>query len=190
MLQIKHSLSTPYSPWVNGCVERMNGTIAQLLSSYSNGASDWDIVLPFALFAYRTSTHSATGFSPFFLMHGREATVPCDTSLQQWESFQGESRILARTTAHNLKMASEQMQKAKEEEEDEKKRKHTGSTPTPTPFKPGDHLGHRRSVSNSKWSHLAPALQRPIRDHLKHRTHSEITTLVHWKTSRRSCAQY
>ena len=76
LMQIKRSLSTPYSPWVNGCVERFNGTLAQLLSSYTDSLEDWDIMLPFALFAYRTATHSATGFSPSFLCTADKQSSP------------------------------------------------------------------------------------------------------------------
>ena len=37
---------------------------------------DWDVQLPYVLFAYRTSPHESTGESPFFLMYGRDPVLP------------------------------------------------------------------------------------------------------------------
>jgi len=85
-LEITHRLSTPYSPWVNGCVERSIGTIMQILSCYVQvHPEDWDILLPYALYAYRTSQHSVTQSSPFYLLHGRVAFGPTEASLQEWQ---------------------------------------------------------------------------------------------------------
>jgi len=39
---------------------------------------DWDEKLPAVAFAYRSTVHESTGFTPYFLMHGREARVPAD----------------------------------------------------------------------------------------------------------------
>ncbi|CAH1263769.1 Hypp2759 [Branchiostoma lanceolatum] len=37
---------------------------------------DWDEHLPEVKFAYNTSCHATTGFSPYFVQHGREARLP------------------------------------------------------------------------------------------------------------------
>jgi len=34
------------------------------------------VVLPFFLMAYRATPHSTTGYSPFYLLHGREMVLP------------------------------------------------------------------------------------------------------------------
>ena len=40
--------------------------------------TDWEMKLPAALLAYRTSVHNTTKMTPFFLNHGREARLPID----------------------------------------------------------------------------------------------------------------
>jgi len=41
-------------------------------------SSEWENYLPKVYFAYNTSEHTSTGFTPFFLMFGREASMPLD----------------------------------------------------------------------------------------------------------------
>jgi hypothetical protein len=48
-----------------------------ILYSDSNQAN-WDLYLPMVLFACRTSQQSSIGNSPFYLLYGREARLPCD----------------------------------------------------------------------------------------------------------------
>ena len=36
----------------------------------------WDLELPTALWAYRTSVKTSTGFTPFQLVYGKEALLP------------------------------------------------------------------------------------------------------------------
>ena len=39
--------------------------------------------LPKVLFAYRTSIHESTGFSPFLVTYGQSATLPIDVMLNR-----------------------------------------------------------------------------------------------------------
>ncbi|GFV21462.1 transposon Ty3-I Gag-Pol polyprotein [Trichonephila clavipes] len=41
----------------------------------------WDEILPFVTFAYNTAKQETTGFTPFYLLHGREAETTLDTML-------------------------------------------------------------------------------------------------------------
>ena len=60
--------TTAYHPSSNGLCERFNGTIQKivkcLLTEKNLPNSAWSDVLPSALFAYRNSIHSTTGFKP------------------------------------------------------------------------------------------------------------------------------
>jgi hypothetical protein len=72
---IAQSDHPPYAPWMNGRVERVNGTLARILSHYVDKYwSDWDEKLPFVLMAYNSSEHEATGLSPYKMIHGRDPT--------------------------------------------------------------------------------------------------------------------
>ena len=74
-----HKTSSPFRPQSQGIVERLNHTIAEMLSMYVNSdQKNWAEVLPYIIFAWNTSRHEATGFTPFFLMYNREAEIPTD----------------------------------------------------------------------------------------------------------------
>ncbi|KAK2920504.1 hypothetical protein Q8A73_002708 [Channa argus] len=63
-------------------VERFNRTlIDQLAKSLLQQPGEWDDCLNQVALAYNTSPHSTTGFSPFFLIHGREARMPASLLL-------------------------------------------------------------------------------------------------------------
>lgn len=42
---------------------------------------NWDEHLHHLLFAYRTKPHESTGESPFFLLYGHDARIPCESTL-------------------------------------------------------------------------------------------------------------
>ncbi|KAI8522264.1 hypothetical protein Bbelb_020180 [Branchiostoma belcheri] len=78
-LCISKSRTSAYHPEGDGMVERFNRTVCGILSMYVNDThSDWDTRLQPALFAYRTSVHTSTGYTTFFLTYGEEARVPTD----------------------------------------------------------------------------------------------------------------
>ncbi|XP_051902250.1 uncharacterized protein LOC127587820 [Hippocampus zosterae] len=58
-------------------VERFNRTlIDQLAKTLLQQSGEWDDCLNQVALAYNTSPHSSTGYTPFFLTHGREARMP------------------------------------------------------------------------------------------------------------------
>jgi len=76
-LDIKQLRTSSLHPQTNSVVERFNKTIVTIISMYvSSNQKDWDVFIPGALFAYRTSIHPSNGYSPFFMMFGREAREP------------------------------------------------------------------------------------------------------------------
>lgn len=83
LLGIKIHYVSPYHPESNGACERLNGTLVNMLASYTNNDNQarWTRFIQSVVFAYNTSIHSGTGYTPYFLVHGREALIGSDGSL-------------------------------------------------------------------------------------------------------------
>jgi len=61
----------------NGSIERFHRTLNSVLSKVvADNQRDWDEHVSYALAAYRMTKHSATGFSPNYLVFGRELAAP------------------------------------------------------------------------------------------------------------------
>ena len=83
ILGISKTHTTSYHPQSNGMVEILHRALHTALSHYVNSANtNWDILVPFCLMAHRATPHSTTGFSPFFLLHGREMRLPSHEDLK------------------------------------------------------------------------------------------------------------
>ena len=81
---IVKSRTTPYHAQGNGAVERMNSTLLQMLRTLpENQKGKWSEQIDKLMFAYNATRHSSTGFSPHFLMYGREPILPLDVILNQ-----------------------------------------------------------------------------------------------------------
>eukprot|EP00731_Ephydatia_muelleri_P039226 Em1238g1a len=79
LLQIRKTHTTPYHPQCNGMVERFNRTLLDMLATtIDNHQADWQHHIRKLCLAYNSSIHSTTGFSPFFLMFGRQVKLPID----------------------------------------------------------------------------------------------------------------
>ena len=78
MMGIKHKTTTAYHPEANGICERFNQTIKRMLSMQEKG---WYEMLPFVTFAYNTSIHNVTGYTPYRMLFGREARIGSDAIL-------------------------------------------------------------------------------------------------------------
>ena len=82
LLGIEKSRTTPYHPQSDGLVERFNRTLLDMLATaVGDRPFEWETHLRRMCYAYNTSVHPTTGFSPFQLMFGREARMPVDIML-------------------------------------------------------------------------------------------------------------
>ncbi|MCO5573942.1 hypothetical protein L7F22_027720 [Adiantum nelumboides] len=81
-MKIRHQHTTPYYPQCNGLNERFNGELVQILSKVTeHQGKNWDLELPSALWAYRTSVKTGTRITPFHLVYGKEALLPVEVEL-------------------------------------------------------------------------------------------------------------
>eukprot|EP01034_Spumella_vulgaris_P022164 gene22164-28272_t len=83
---VRKIATTPRNPRSDGLVENQMRTIKDMLQSYiHSNQQDWDDYLPLVAQAYNTTCNSATGFSPYFLMFGREMNMASEGHLEQME---------------------------------------------------------------------------------------------------------
>lgn len=118
LLGIKQRATTAYHPQCDGLVERFNRTLLERLAFYVNNTHDnWDDLIPYALFAYRTARHESTQFSPYFLLFHREAHLPTDIALRPSEKQKSTDQIFKsidetfRQVQHNAKQAQERQER-------------------------------------------------------------------------------
>ena len=64
-------------------IERINHTIEESLAKYvGEHHNNWSNYLPLVILAYRSSIHSVTKYSPFYLRFGRSCALPIDYMYQ------------------------------------------------------------------------------------------------------------
>lgn len=81
-LGLRQDSSTLYYPQSNGQVEAVNKvSVTMLQCTVGTHRSNWHLVLFPALWAYWTSVKDATGFTPFQLVYGLEATLPIECEI-------------------------------------------------------------------------------------------------------------
>jgi transposase InsO family protein len=77
MFKIKKIQTSAYHPQSNGGLERFHRSMKEFFRAFVNDEqSDWDEKAHLACFAYNTSVHASTGFTPFEIMMGREIEIP------------------------------------------------------------------------------------------------------------------
>jgi hypothetical protein len=81
-LQIDKLRTTFYKPSTNSACERWHRTLNSMLAKCTEKSQkDWDDRVPDVLAAYNGSVHTSTGYSPNFLIFGRENRAPIDLVL-------------------------------------------------------------------------------------------------------------
>jgi len=76
---IKHIKISPYNSQANGVVERGHYNIREaLVKLCENDLSQWPLLVPAVCYADAITIRRATGFSPFYLLHGVHPFLPCD----------------------------------------------------------------------------------------------------------------
>lgn len=79
MLGVKKSRTSPYHPQGDPQPERFNRTLLDMLGTLDPSQKQkWSQHVAHLVHSYNCTPNEATGFSPYFLMFGREARLPVD----------------------------------------------------------------------------------------------------------------
>ena len=84
-LGIKNHYSLPGHPHVNVHVEVMNRSLFKIIKTRLERAKGiWSNELPNVLWAYRTTTRTPTGETPFRLVYGSDVVIPAEVGLTSY----------------------------------------------------------------------------------------------------------
>lgn len=80
--KIKKVRTTPFHPQTNGALERYHRTLRQILQTLTDSFDEnWDLKIPMAMFAYRSSVHATTDHEPYEILFGKQMEIPISRSL-------------------------------------------------------------------------------------------------------------
>ena len=82
LLRINKIFSASWSPWTNGQIERSQSLIIKVMSKFAN-KDNWDLFLPAAVYAVRTTPNASSRYTPYYLVFGRESHLPIDIIYDQ-----------------------------------------------------------------------------------------------------------
>ena len=116
---IKKSRTTPYHAMGNGCTERFNRTLLEMLRTLEEDQKrNWKRFVPQLVHAYNCTRHHTTGFSPFYMLFGRHPRLAVDVLLNL-KSSEHEKRCsteymkdLQKRLKRTYQIAQEAMKKA------------------------------------------------------------------------------
>ena len=78
-LEFDKTRTTAFHPQSNAVCERINRTLLSMLAKcVDEDQQNCSQQLPYVLMAYRSSVHESTGYTPHFLVFGRETSLPFD----------------------------------------------------------------------------------------------------------------
>jgi hypothetical protein len=134
--------ASTYHPQTNGLVERFNRTMKEMLQKYVDTRhTDWDVYVPYVIFAYNTSAHKALdGVTPFQMLYGRKPTLPVDAMLLPAETqgvLTGEEQTYYADLQHGLQLLHSHGRYSLQRQQRERiwRRRARGNVPS---FKVGD----------------------------------------------------
>jgi len=106
LLGVKKTRTTAFRPASNGLVERFNRTLNEMIcTTVREGSLTWDKRVHLLTMAYRGTPHESTGFSPNFMVYGRELYMPIDVMMGRPQSEAGDELEYTRGLRERLEEA-------------------------------------------------------------------------------------
>ena len=139
---IIRSCMSPYHPEGNGQVERFNATLLSMLRTLpEHHETKWASHVSKLVHAYNATRNEATGFSPFYLLFGRELALPIDTIFQKTanahiKNHSDYARQWQRAVKQAYEIATEKSRKSQERG----RNYHSATTPSSAALLPGDRV--------------------------------------------------
>lgn len=88
---ITHLTTVPYHSESNGHVERLHRFLETQLTILAKERTEWTQHVQACAFAYNVGVHTSTGYSPYFLMHGRRPRLPVEFILGSQHENDGDT---------------------------------------------------------------------------------------------------
>ena len=102
--------STANHPQTDGQTERTNRTLEQYLRIFTRyKPAQWSTYITLAEIAYNNSTHTSTGFSPYYLTYQRHINLPLDFAITDIHSKNAAVEQLLNDRQHILKTARQHL---------------------------------------------------------------------------------
>ena len=155
---IAHLTTVPYHSESNGHVERLHRFLEEQLTILATSREKWTDHLKATMFAYNVGVHTSTGYSPYFLWHGRRPRLPIECILNcpgnaPADTPERHVEKLLNTLANAYRTARVEQQKAAE-----RRRQIQAGNRKPTVFNKDDTVMYHESERGTVAKHLPKKL--------------------------------
>jgi transposase InsO family protein len=147
MMGISRHSTTAWRPTANSLVERYNGELKDRMRTMSEEVGkDWPRMMDDFAGVHNTTVHSATGFTPFFLMHGWEAKLPYDLLVEGKDAASGRPLDMQQWVERFVRLVSDSRSAARHQQGDRDRKRQLrevilAKTANPPPvFRPGQEV--------------------------------------------------
>jgi len=116
--------TSPYHAQCDGMVERFNRTLLKMLGCYvEKGQKDWDVHLPWMIYAYNTSHSTTHEVTPFELIFGRKSNTSLELEIEAEAGRRGvrvsEAKLVISDHVHQMRQQAALMIANKQQYEEE-----------------------------------------------------------------------
>ena len=150
---IAHLTTVPYHSESNGHVERLHKYLEVQLTILARVREKWTDHLNATTFAYNASVHASTGYSPYFLWHGRRPRLPVecilDCPISESKTPEEQADRLLQVLANAYKQARKDQRKAAD-----RRRQIQAGARKPTVFEAHDTVMYHESERGTAAKHL------------------------------------